>query len=62
MPIYVYRCPEGHTTELLQPVSAEAPDSCPECGAAPLEKLLAPPLIQFKGSGFYSTDYGKSRD
>lgn len=60
MPIYVYRCPSGHTIELLQPLDAPAPDSCDECGQGPLEKVLAPPLIKFHGSGFYSTDYGRA--
>jgi predicted nucleic acid-binding Zn ribbon protein len=37
------------------------PAACPECGAGPVEKLLFPVAVHFKGSGFYSTDYGRSR-
>ena len=36
-----------------------APDACEVCGASPLEKVLHPVPIFFKGKGFYSTDYGK---
>jgi predicted nucleic acid-binding Zn ribbon protein len=35
------------------------PDGCPTCGAGPVEKLLFPVAVHFKGSGFYSTDYGR---
>src|SRR5829696_5478259 len=37
------------------------PEECPTCGAAPVEKVLYPVAVHFKGSGFYSTDYGRSR-
>ena len=64
MPIYGYRCTEcGHELEVLQSMSAEPLKVCPECGGA-LRKLLYPVGVQFKGSGFYTTDYrngGKSR-
>jgi putative FmdB family regulatory protein len=59
MPIYEYRCPEGHTFERFQSMSAPAPEKCDVCGAAPLELVLYPIAIHYKGSGFYSTDYGK---
>jgi putative FmdB family regulatory protein len=59
MPIYEYRCPKGHTFELFQRMSDPPPSECQICGAAPLEKVLYPAAIHFKGSGFYSTDYGR---
>ena len=59
MPIYEYRCPEGHTFERFQSMTAPAPETCDICGKAPLELVLYPIAIHYKGSGFYSTDYGK---
>ena len=59
MPIYEYRCPNGHTFELFQKMSDAPAETCPTCGAGPVEKLLFPVAVHFKGSGFYSTDYGK---
>src|SRR3981081_3076899 len=59
MPIYEYRCPNGHTFERFQSMSAAAPEKCDVCGATPLELVLYPIAIHYKGSGFYSTDYGK---
>ena len=59
MPIYEYRCPEGHTFERFQSMTAPAPEKCDVCGAAPLEIVLFPVTIHYKGSGFYSTDYGR---
>jgi putative FmdB family regulatory protein len=61
VPIYEYRCPEGHTFERFQSMTAPAPERCDICGAAPLELVLYPVAIHYKGSGFYSTDYGKSK-
>jgi putative FmdB family regulatory protein len=59
MPIYEYRCPEGHTFELFQRMSDPPPSECQICGAKPVHKVLYPAAIHFKGSGFYSTDYGR---
>jgi putative FmdB family regulatory protein len=59
VPIYEYRCPNGHTFERFQSMTAAAPEKCDVCGAAPLELVLYPIAIHYKGSGFYSTDYGK---
>src|SRR5882672_658264 len=59
MPIYEYRCPNGHTFERFQSMTAPAPEKCDVCGATPLELVLYPIAIHYKGSGFYSTDYGK---
>ncbi|HZR94726.1 MAG TPA: zinc ribbon domain-containing protein [Gaiellaceae bacterium] len=61
MPIYEYRCPEGHTFERFQSMTAPAPEECDLCGASPVELVLYPVAIHYKGSGFYSTDYGKSK-
>ena len=61
MPIYEYRCPEGHTFERFQSMSAPPPEKCDVCGAAQLEIVLYPVAIHYKGSGFYSTDYGKGK-
>ena len=59
MPIYEYRCPEGHTFERFQSMTAPAPERCDICDASPVELVLYPVAIHYKGSGFYSTDYGK---
>ena len=59
MPIYEYRCPEGHTFERFQSMTAPAPEKCDVCGATPVELVLYPVAIHYKGSGFYTTDYGK---
>ena len=58
MPIYEYRCERGHTFDCLQRMSDEAISECTVC-AAPAQRVLSAPAIHFKGSGFYSTDYGK---
>lgn len=61
MPIYEYRCDEGHVFETFQSITDEALTACTECGA-PAQRVLNAPAIHFKGSGFYTTDYGsKSR-
>ena len=59
MPIYEYRCPNGHTFEVFQRMSDAPVSACEVCGASPVEKLLFPVAVHFKGSGFYSTDYGR---
>ena len=61
MPIYEYRCPNGHTFEVFQKMSDAPIETCTSCGAGPVEKVLFPVAVHFKGSGFYSTDYGKGR-
>jgi putative FmdB family regulatory protein len=61
VPIYEYRCPNGHLFERFQSMSAAAPEKCDVCGAAPLELVLYPIAVHYKGSGFYSTDYGKGK-
>jgi putative FmdB family regulatory protein len=59
MPIYEYRCPNGHTFELFQRMTDPQPDACEVCGAGPVERVLYPVAVHYKGSGFYSTDYGR---
>ena len=59
MPIYEYRCPNGHLFELFQRMGEPPPDKCEVCGEGPVERVLYPVAVHFKGSGFYSTDYGR---
>ena len=61
MPIYEYRCPNGHVFERFQSMTAPAPEKCDVCRAAPVELVLYPVAIHYKGSGFYTTDYGKGK-
>jgi putative FmdB family regulatory protein len=58
MPIYEYKCENGHVFDVMQKLSDEPLTACVECGA-PVRKVLHPVNISFKGSGFYSTDYGR---
>jgi putative FmdB family regulatory protein len=59
VPIYEYRCPNGHTFELFQRMSDPPVSACDVCGASPVEKVLYPVAVHFKGKGFYATDYGR---
>lgn len=60
MPLYEYECQKCHRrTEKIQSFSADPLTTCEHCGG-PLEKLISAPAIQFKGSGWYVTDYAKS--
>jgi len=59
VPIYEYRCPNGHTFEVFQRMTDPPVDVCETCGAGPVQKVLFPVAVHFKGSGFYSTDYGR---
>ncbi len=61
MPIYEYRCPNGHTFEVFERMTDPPSVTCVTCGAGPVEKLLFPIAVHFKGSGFYSTDYGRGK-
>ena len=56
MPIYEYKCENGHVFDVMQKFSEDPLTKCVECGA-PVRKVLHPVGISFKGSGFYSTDY-----
>jgi putative FmdB family regulatory protein len=57
VPIYEYRCNNGHTFEVIQRMSDAPVTTCPEC-EAPVERVFHPVAVHFKGSGFYTTDYG----
>jgi putative FmdB family regulatory protein len=60
MPLYEYQCEScAHRFEKIQKFSDPLVDVCPACGGGPVKKLLSSPAIQFKGSGFYITDYAK---
>jgi putative FmdB family regulatory protein len=58
MPIYEYRCRNGHTFEVSQRMSDDPVTACEECGA-PVERVFHPVAVHFKGSGFYTTDYAR---
>ena len=58
MPLYEYECPKDGLFERIQKFSDPPLDACPTCGG-PIEKLLSAPAIQFKGSGWYITDYAR---
>jgi putative FmdB family regulatory protein len=58
MPLYEYECDSGHRFELIRKFSDPPLENCPTCGE-PVHKLFSSPAIQFKGSGFYITDYAK---
>jgi putative FmdB family regulatory protein len=59
MPLYEYQCKKcQHRFERIQKFSDPHIKKCPECGG-PVEQVLSPPAVQFKGSGWYVTDYAK---
>jgi len=58
MPIYEYRCRNGHQFEVFQSISDAPVTACQECGA-PVERVFHPVAVHFKGSGFYTTDYAR---
>jgi len=58
MPIYEYRCKKGHTFEVKQRMADDSLDTCTACDA-PVQRVFHPVAVHFKGSGFYTTDYGK---
>jgi putative FmdB family regulatory protein len=58
MPIYEYRCENGHSFEAFQSMSEESLDRCEVCDA-PAARVLSAPAVHFKGSGFYTTDYAR---
>lgn len=60
MPIYEYRCERGHLFEVIQRMVDDPVDSCTTCGA-PVQRVFHPVAVHFKGSGFYTTDYGKKK-
>ena len=60
MPIYEYRCENGHTFEVTQRMTDDPVASCQTCDA-PVRRVFHPVAVHFKGSGFYNTDYGKAK-
>jgi putative FmdB family regulatory protein len=58
VPIYEYKCTNDHVFDVIQKIADEPLRICQECGA-PVERVLHPVAVHFKGSGFYNTDYGK---
>jgi putative FmdB family regulatory protein len=57
MPVYEYRCKKGHDFEVMRRMSDDPIVECEVCGA-PVQKVFSPVAVHFKGTGFYSTDYG----
>jgi putative FmdB family regulatory protein len=60
VPIYEYKCENGHVFDVMQRMADEPLTECQECGA-PAVRVLHSPAVHFKGSGFYNTDYGKKK-
>jgi putative FmdB family regulatory protein len=60
MPIYEYRCENGHTFEVMQRMTEDPVVTCTTC-EAPVQRVFHPVAVHFKGSGFYNTDYGTKR-
>jgi putative FmdB family regulatory protein len=61
VPTYEYKCPKGHVFELFKRIADPPPDRCAVCGASPVETVLYPVPVHFRGSGFYTTDYGRGK-
>jgi putative FmdB family regulatory protein len=60
MPLYEYKCEAcGERFEVIRKFSDEPLETCRKCGKGPIHRLQSSPAIQFKGSGFYITDYAK---
>jgi putative FmdB family regulatory protein len=60
MPIYEYRCENGHHFDVMQKMTDSPVTECQECGA-PVQRVFHPVAVHFKGSGFYTTDYAKKK-
>jgi putative FmdB family regulatory protein len=60
MPTYEYRCERGHNFEEMQRMADDPLTECKICGA-PVQRVFHPVAVHFKGSGFYTTDYGKKK-
>ena len=60
MPIYEFRCENGHLLEVMQKITDAPITECETCGA-PVTRVYHPIAVHFKGSGFYNTDYGTAR-
>jgi putative FmdB family regulatory protein len=60
MPIYEYRCENGHTFEVMQRMTDDPVTTC-EVDGSPVKRVFHPVAVHFKGKGFYNTDYGTKR-
>jgi len=60
MPIYEYRCENGHHFDVMQKMTDGPVTECEVCGA-PVQRVFHPVAVHFKGSGFYNTDYGTAK-
>jgi putative FmdB family regulatory protein len=60
MPIYEYRCENGHLFEVMQKIADPPVTACETCGAS-VQRVFHPIAVHFKGSGFYNTDYGTAK-
>jgi putative FmdB family regulatory protein len=60
MPIYEYRCEQGHTFEVMQRMTDDPLTSCSTC-ESPVQRVFHPVAVHFNGSGFYTTDYGRKK-
>jgi putative FmdB family regulatory protein len=60
VPIYEYKCSNGHVFEAIQSMADDPISECEVCGA-PVERVFHPVAVHFKGSGFYTTDYGSKK-
>jgi putative FmdB family regulatory protein len=60
MPIYEYRCENGHLFEVMQKITEEPVTVCATC-QAPVQRVFHPVAVHFKGKGFYNTDYGTAK-
>ena len=58
MPIYEYRCENGHEFEVFQNMTDDPVSECEVCDA-PVQRVFSPVAVHYKGSGFYTTDYAR---
>ena len=59
MPLYDYKCENGHVFEEMQSFSSDPVATCGDCGTS-ATRMLSVPMVLYKGSGFYTTDYGRN--
>ena len=59
MPLYDYKCENGHVFEEMQSFSSDPVATCGDCGTS-ATRMLSIPMVLYKGSGFYTTDYGRN--
>ena len=59
MPLYDYKCENDHVFEVMQSFSSEPVATCDDCGTL-AKRQLSIPMVLYKGSGFYTTDYGRN--